>query len=119
MTLTLFISKALLCAAAQCWPVLVGPSMSPPGTYSIVQRITADPGYGGDVLQFFETENMVYAIHRTWTLRPNEHREARLRDPNPRSRVITKGCINIDPLVYNELVASYRSGTLSTLKIEP
>jgi hypothetical protein len=115
MTLTLFLSKALLCAATQCWPVLIG-TTTPVGEFTLIQRLTDDPGYGGDVLQFYETESTVYAIHRTWTLRPKEQREKRLRDPNPRSRVITKGCVNVDPMVYNHLVENYRG---ATLKVDP
>lgn len=113
MTLTLFLSKALLCASAQCWPVLVGPKTPVGGPYQLIQRLTSDPGYGGDVLQFAEDEDTVYAVHRVWKLRPNERREERLRDPNPAHRFITKGCVNVDPLVYDELVANYRGSTIT------
>ena len=115
MTLTLFLSKALLCAASQCWPVLIG-TTTPVGEFTLVQRLTDDPGYGGDVLQFHETETTVYAIHRVWTLRPSEQREKRLLNPKTSARVITKGCVNVDPMVYDHLVATYRG---ATLKIEP
>lgn len=113
MSLTLFLSKALLCSAAQCWPVLVGPKTPVGGPYELTQRLTADPGYGGDVLQFHEDEYMVYAIHRVWTLRPREKREERLRDPDPKKRnSVTKGCVNVDPLVFNYLVTNFRNSTL-------
>lgn len=113
--LTVYLSKALLCTAAQCWPVLVGPS-TPVGTgYVLVQRLTNDPGYGGDVLQFKEDEKAVYAIHRVWTLRPKEKREERLKNPDPKARRVTKGCINIDPVVYDYLVINYRGATLDIL----
>ena len=113
MSLTLFVSKAMLCAAAQCWPVLVGPETPRRGEYQLIQRLTADPGYGGDVLQFHEDEHTVYAIHRVWTLRPKEQREKRLRDPDPKRRFITKGCVNVDPAVYDHLVATFRGSTLT------
>jgi hypothetical protein len=118
MTLTLFLSKALLCTAMQCWPVLIGMT-TPVGEFTLVQRLTDDPGYGGDVLQFHETDSLAYSIHRPWLLRPEEQRLKRLRSTNPKDRVISKGCVNVDPSVYNELVAAYRSGTLTTLRIEP
>lgn len=118
MTLTVFLSKALMCLATQCWPVLVGVD-TPVGEFQLIQRLTADPGYGGDVLQFHETENLAFSIHRTWTLRPQEKREQRYSDPNPRMRVISKGCINVEPAVYNELAAQYLSGSLTTLIVKP
>lgn len=119
MTLTLFLSKALLCTAAQCFSALVGVNTPGPGTYTLVQRLTQDPGYGGDVLQFHETKTLAFSIHRTWNLRPSEKREQRLRSPDPKTRVITKGCVNVDPTVYNDLVTAYRAGTLTTLTIVP
>lgn len=112
MSLTLFLSKAMLCAAAQCWPVLVGPNTPVGGPYTIIQRLTSDPGYGGDVLQFAEDEHTVYAIHRVWKLRPSERREERLKSSDPKRRFITKGCINVDPEVYNQLL-EYRGSTLT------
>lgn len=115
MSLTLFISKALLCTAAHCWPVLVG-TTTPTGTFKLIQRTTADAGYGGDVLQFHETEKEVFAIHRVWTLRPGEKRAERLKSHDPKFRTITKGCVNVDAAVYAELVTSFRGGTLH---IEP
>lgn len=118
MTLTVFLSKAVMCLATQCWPVLVG-TTTPVGEYQLVQRLTADPGYGGDVLQFHETETLAYSIHRTWTLRPEEKREARYSHPNPRMRVISKGCINVEPAVYNQLAEMYLSGSLTTLIVKP
>lgn len=115
MSLTLFLSKALLCTSMQCWPVLIG-TATPVGEYSLQQRLTDDPGYGGDVLQFHETQNSVFAIHRVWTLRANETRSKRLKNPNPLARVITKGCVNVDPAVYDYLIANFRT---ATLRIEP
>ena len=96
--LTLSISKALLCSAIECWAVLIG-SDTPVGEYKLIQRYTEDAGYGGDVLQFHEDDKAVYAIHRVWTLRPNERRKDRLKNPDPKARRITKGCVNVDPKV--------------------
>lgn len=115
MSLTLFLSQAMLCGTLQCWPVLVGPKTEQfvGQTLPLTQRLTSDPGYGGDVLQFAEDDTTVYAIHRVWTLRPQEKREERLRYPDPKRRSITKGCINVDPMVYNYLVRNYRDATLT------
>jgi len=110
--LTVYLSKALLCAAAQCWPVLVGPSTPVGNGYVLIQRLTADPGYGGDVLQFQESDTEIWAIHRVWTLRPNERRAERLQSPDPNQRHITKGCINVATVVYDYLVINYRGATL-------
>lgn len=114
MSLTVFISQAVLCTAAQCWPVLVGPQTHRfvGARMVLIQRLTTDPGYGGDVLQFAEDETTVYAIHRVWTLRPAERRLERLSNPSPQQRAITKGCINVSPEVYDYLVQHYRGATL-------
>lgn len=87
-----------------CYSALVGPS-TPRGEFQLTLRLTSDPGYGGSVLQFHEDEQQVLAIHQTWTLRPSERREERLTSPDPARRVITKGCINVDPTVYQRLLA--------------
>jgi len=81
----------------------------------MIQRFTAAPGYGGDVLQFKETEDTVFAIHRVWKLDKRFDRTKLIRSPNPEDRKnITQGCVNVDELVYDELVECCR-----TLIIEP
>jgi hypothetical protein len=95
---------ATICFLGSCYPALVGQD-TPKGEYQVTQRLTSDPGYGGDVLQFHETPDMVYAIHRVWTLNPAQKREQRLRSSDPKQRQsITKGCINVAPDVYAKLV---------------
>lgn len=87
-----------------CHNALVGPS-TPRGEFSLVQRLTKDPGYGGDVLQFAEDAKQVYAIHRVWTLKPEQKRLQRLVSGDPKQRnSITNGCINVDPAVYQKLM---------------
>jgi hypothetical protein len=98
-----------------CHPVLVGKD-TPIGTFPLVQRYTDDVGYGGDVLQFTETPTLVYAIHRTWTQNYKQHRETRLKSHNPKDRVITMGCINVDPLVYAQLVECCANETIQILE---
>lgn len=110
--ITVYVAKAVLCIAAQCWPVLTGPTV-PLGQHQLELRTTAQPGYGGDFLQFSEDDKYIYAIHRVWTLRPSEHREARLKSPNPAVRNnITRGCVNVDYDLYDFLVNNYRDATL-------
>jgi len=77
---------------------------TPVGEYTLRKRITADPGYGGDVLQFHETHDEVYAIHRVWLLNPKQKRAERLRSNNIQDRYISSGCINVDPAVYDRLM---------------
>lgn len=104
------LGTATLCFLGQCHPALVG-DHSYPGTYQIVQRYTADPGYGGDVLKYNETPDAVYAIHRVWTLIPAEHRRQRLASSDPKDRQhVTNGCINVDEAVYESLVKSCKEG---------
>ena len=98
------LALATICYLGSCHPVLIGKT-TPVGEFSMVQRFTDDAGYGGDVLQFAEDETTVYAIHRTWTLRPEQHREQRLKSSKIADHTITKGCINVEPAVYAELVS--------------
>lgn len=89
---------------AVCHNALVGPA-TPRGEFSLIQRMTKDPGYGGDVLQFDEDAKQVYAIHRVWTLKPEQKRLERLASPDPKQRnSITNGCINVSPEVYQQLL---------------
>ena len=97
----------------ECHPVLLGKNPPTPiGQYTLQRRYTADPGYGGDVLQFYETKDAVYAIHRVWLLRTEQRRMERLRSNNVKDRFISAGCINVDPEVYEKLVDCCSSGDL-------
>ena len=87
----------------ECHPILVGQN-TPKGEFILNKRITESIGYGGDVLQFKETSDGVFAIHRVYLLNPKEHRAERLRSNDPANRKITFGCINVDSAVYNQLV---------------
>jgi len=89
--------------AKTCYPVLIGKD-TPKGEYQLQQWMTESKGYGGDVLEFKQEGEEVFAIHRVWTLRPWEKRKERLKNPNPQVRRITHGCINVDPKVYDKLV---------------
>lgn len=106
---TVDLALALICftyaAEPECHNALVGPT-TPRGEFAMVQRLTSDPGYGGDVIQFHENERMVFAIHRVWTLRPKERREERLRSADHRQRTsITNGCVNVSQEVYSRLLS--------------
>lgn len=110
MLVVVEISLAMLCIfgniedpEARCYPVLIGGS-TPKGEFKLEQRMVESKGYGGDVLQFKEDDHEIYAIHRVWLGRPLEKRAERLKNLDPKIRYITKGCINVDPEVYKELV---------------
>jgi len=93
--------------------VLLGRSPpTPTGQYTLIKRITHDPGYGGDVLQFHETKDSVYAIHRVWLLKPEQKRMERLKSPDVKDHFISSGCINVEPEVYDKLVDCCSSGQL-------
>ena len=104
---TVSIALAMICFTPRdvekCAPILIG-KHTPIGEYVLQQRLTESNGYGGDVLQFKEDENEVYAIHRLWLLNPKERRAERIKSPNPLQRIITNGCINVEPEIYKELV---------------
>jgi hypothetical protein len=97
------VAAAIICFASTCHPALVGKD-TPKGEFQLTHYSTKDPGYGGDILVFKETETELFAIHRVLDL-PGQQRLARLRSPYAEHRItITAGCVNIDPVVYEELV---------------
>ena len=97
------VAAALICVAATCHPALVGVE-TPRGAFQLTHYSTPDPGYGGDILSFKETTDYLYAIHRVIDV-PGQQRLARLKSPDAKRRnKITGGCINVDPVVYEDLV---------------
>lgn len=108
MTVVVYLASALLCVAGQCFPALVG-SDTPVGTFPLVRRYVQTPGYGGDIMQFAEDSRAVMAIHRVWLGRPGEHRAERLASADPAvRRMVTHGCINVAPDVYDRIVTADR-----------
>lgn len=111
------ISLAIICFSMSpsdvitCSNALVGAD-TPKGVYNLQERLTVDPFYGGNVLQFKEDETEVYAIHRLWLGRKNEHREKRILSKNPKNRMITKGCINVTSQTYEQLLKCCSNETL-------
>lgn len=104
MILTVYIAKALICFSGQCFPVLLGPD-TPIGTFETQERRVISQGYEGSVLQFYETENMVYAIHRPYSLDRRVDRKEVLRTgSSAQRRSISKGCINVEDEVFDELI---------------
>lgn len=111
MLVTLKLATAMLCFMDTCYPALIGVDTAP-GTYQLILRKTMSEGYGGDVIKYRETDSIVYAIHRLWTANPEQHREERIKSPLVKDRVITKGCINIEPVVYEKLKDCCSNATL-------
>lgn len=106
MTLTLYLAAALLCTPTECYPALVGRD-TPLGRFPVVQRFVNAKGFGGDVLQFHETETHIYAIHRVWLGKPSERRLERLASADPADRRdVTNGCVNVLPDVYERLLGA-------------
>lgn len=109
MSVIVSIAFASICFTYQgieeCHPVLLGKkNPTPVGEYTLIQRLTSDPGYGGDVLQFYEDNHQIYAIHRIWLLSPEQRRLERIRSSNVKDHYISAGCINVEPEVYIKLV---------------
>lgn len=92
------LAAALVCFAGACHPALVGIA-TPRGEFEVRHEATKLPGYGGDVLTFSETRAARFAIHRTWRGRE------KLYEAPAGNRVVTNGCINLQPAVYDLLVA--------------
>ena len=109
MSVIVSIALATICftynGAQECHPVLLGKNPpTPTGEFTLIQRYTVDPGYGGDVLQFKETSTKIYAIHRIWLLNPKQNRTQRIKSPRISDHFISMGCINVEPFVYERLI---------------
>lgn len=109
MSVVVSIALASICFtynnAEECHPALLGKFVpTPVGEFNMNKRITSQKGYGGDILQFYETNDEVYAIHRVWLEEPDQRRLERLRSKNIRDRYISSGCINVEPAVYDRLL---------------
>ena len=97
------VAAALICFASACYPMLVGID-TPRGEFQLTHYSTPEPAYGGDLLAFKETKGDLFAIHRVINV-PGQERLARLKSPDAKRRNrITGGCINVEPVVYDELV---------------
>lgn len=107
------LAKALICFAGQCHPVLTG-NRTPVGVYQLQETRTALPGYGGTILVFSEGKTEVLAIHRVYPYDKRMNRAEVLKTAAPSfRRHVTLGCINVEPEIYDELVAqSDRSLTI-------
>ena len=97
------VAAAIICFAATCHPVLVG-AETPRGEFQLTHYTTPVAAYRGDFLSFKETSDALYTIHRVIDVR-GQRRLARLKSPDAKDRnMITGGCVNVEPLVYEELV---------------
>ena len=104
MDVVVDIAAALICFASSCHPALVGTD-TPRGEFNLTPYSISTPGYGGDLLVFKVDGGSIYAIHRVLDV-PGQQRLARIHIPDPKYRItITNGCVNVEPEVYDELLA--------------
>lgn len=96
------LATAVICFSNQCYPALVGEA-TPVGEFPVHLMEWKSPGYGGDVLAFARDDKGYFAIHRLWLLNPKQHRLQRLESRNAKDHIITNGCINVSPEVYERL----------------
>lgn len=113
MSVVVYLTAATICFANACHPALVG-ERTPVGLFPLVHIATDQPGYGGDVLAFAQDNTTIYAVHRVWLLSPKQRRLERLSSRDPKARMITSGCINVDPSTYRQLVESNQTSLLIT-----
>lgn len=106
---TVFLKSALICFSGHCYPALVGAD-TPVGTFHLERRNVLSPGYGGVVIEFKESDNYVWAIHRVWLGNPREQRLSRIQSSDPSVRHITHGCINVMPNVFEKLLENCCTG---------
>ena len=116
MSITVFLSKAIICFASVCHPVLVGKD-TPVGEFQLIKRHVVSAGYGGTVLQFDETDTAVYSVHRVWLGNPKQRRLERLHSDKVEDRItITNGCINVMPDVYDLLEVKFSGEKIRIVK---
>jgi hypothetical protein len=100
---TVSIASAVICFANMCHPALVGHG-TPLGEFQLRHVATRQAGYGGDIMVFKEDTTSWWAVHRVLNVK-GQHRFQRIRSSDARQRQgITDGCINVDAVVYQELV---------------
>jgi len=118
MDVIVTIALATICftyhGAEECHTTLLGTKNSPTpvGEFFIRKHPAPQKGYGGDVLEFYETDTEIYAIHRLWLLNPKERREERIKSKNVKDKFITNGCINVDTKVYEKLLECCQNSRL-------
>ena len=115
MTVLVDLTLSVICFADVCRPILWG-NDTPVGVFTLDLRDTEQAGYGGDIIQFKETETEVFAIHRVWTLNKAQRRVHRLKTETTDDNNITNGCINILPEDYDELKGCCLGSTLVVQK---
>lgn len=101
MSVLIDLSVGVICFMSNCYPILFGDS-TPTGEFDL-KHFKASQFYGGDILVFQETADSLFAIHRVIDV-PGQDRLNRIKDPNISQRKITGGCINVDEVVYSELI---------------
>lgn len=85
-----------------CFNALIGKN-TPHGEFQLKHYRTAIPAYGGDILAFDENEKFVWAIHRVINVH-GQNRLKRIMSNKAKHRtVVTHGCINVMPDVYDLL----------------
>lgn len=93
------LTAASICFGGECYPALIGQS-TPKGEYTLNLYRIRDPRFGGTVLEFLRVGDEAFSVHRTWP-----GREKMYSLPEEKRRNISQGCVNVDPQVYQKLVA--------------
>ena len=103
MAVIVELSAALICFLGSCYPALIGQT-TPVGEYRLEQRQTTHYGYGGDLLVFKDDGHQLFAVRRLVNFEPGQRRYHRIHSKKVGDRIITDGCINLEPDVYQKLV---------------
>lgn len=93
------LAAAVICFAGACHPALVGDT-TPKGEFLLERiEVPVPKQYGGEVMMFKETKHEIFAVHRTWP-----GRERKYSGTPEQRRIVTNGCINVEPEVYRALI---------------
>ncbi len=71
-----------------------------------------------DMLVFIKGKSSVAAIHPLWTKNPDQKRVQRLLSETPLDNRITSGCINVDPVFFNQVLVKLPPGTILNVLAE-
>lgn len=101
VSVLVMLSQAMLCLGGDCHPVLVGTN-TPTGSYIAIKTGIDDPLYDYKFTVFAkDTKGNHYGIHPVWKGEPR--RSKIIKYGTDASRIMTKGCINVESDVYDSL----------------
>ncbi len=83
--------------------------VTPAGTYTLKKYMSLK--LHEYILVFIDGTHKKAAIHSVWTGNPKQERVKRLNSPTSADNRITSGCINVDPIFFNDHLVNLPDNT--------